>query len=110
MGELKITDEIAALSDEVSRLLSLLRGPEGRALKSADIFADSLAEKRNSLEALVAHGTPQELAMCLLGLIPTAKDLEAIDFPLDADVRIREARIALSVQAAMIAHRLLEGG
>lgn len=98
---MSINSDIAELTVKVEQLLGMLKPLEEQGDQSAKLFADGV---RRRLADLRSH---EATATRLLDIVPSAKDLDAINFRLDLYPEIEALSSDIEAQGARLAKSLL---
>ena len=105
---MNISKDIAELTAKLQQLLALLEPLEKQGDRSATLFADGVRRRLADLRNLVTSGDGMRLAMRLLDIVPSAKDLDAINFRLDRHPGIRALCADVEAGGARLAKPLID--
>ena len=105
---MSISDDIVELTVKVEQLLAMLELLEKRGDESATLFADGVRRRLTTLRKAIASGDTDRLTSILLDLVPSAKDLDAIDFRIDLYPDMDALRSYIRGTAAEIAKPLID--
>ena len=102
------SEEISELVGKLELLLAMLEPLEINEERKATIFADGVRHQLTSLHKVIASGDSDRLISILLDLVPSAKDLDAIDFRIDLYPDMRAQANDIDATAARIAKPLID--
>ncbi|WP_320043582.1 hypothetical protein [uncultured Desulfobacter sp.] len=105
---MSISDDIIELTARVEQILAMLEPLEKQGDESATLFADGVRHRLTELRKACSCEVGMRLATRLLDIVPSAKDLEAIDFRLDLHRDIRVLRSDIEAGGARIAKPLID--
>jgi hypothetical protein len=105
---MSLSDDIVELTGKVRQLLAMLELLEKQGDQSARLFADGVRHRLAGLQNAGASEGGMGLATGLLNIVPSAKDLDAIDFRLDLHPCIDALRSDIEARGARIAKPLID--
>jgi len=105
---MNISDEIADLIAKVEQLLAMLEPLERKGDRKATLFADGVRRRLTVLRKAIASGDSDRRISILLDIVPSAKDLDAIDFRIDFYPDMDALTSDIGGTAAEIAKRLMD--
>lgn len=100
--------DIAELSAKLEQLLDMLDQLEKQENRKAALFANGVRHRLAELRRIGSDGNDMRLAMRLLDIVPSAKDLDAIDFPLDRHPAIDVLRSSIEALGARVSKSLTD--
>lgn len=100
---MSISDDIVELITKMEQLLAMLESLEKQGDRKATLFANGVRHRLSELRKAIASGDRIRLSNTLLDIVPTPKDLDAINFRLDLHPDIRALSSDIRVRAAEIA-------
>jgi len=106
--DVSMSDDIQELIAKVEQLLALLEPLEKKGDRIATLFADGVRRRLPELRKASASDDGMHLVTRLLDSVPSAKDLDAIDFRLDLHPDIRALRSSIEAGGARIAKPLID--
>lgn len=104
---MSISDDVIELEGKVKQLLAMLELLEKQGEQSAELFADGVRHRLAELQKTGASEGGMGLATRLLDIVPSAKDLDGIDFRLDLHPGIGALRSAIEARGAGIARSII---
>lgn len=105
---MSISDDIIELTAEVEQLLVMLELLEKQGDRSAKIFADGVRHRLARLQKAGASESGMGLATRFLDIVPSAKDLDAIDFRLELHPDVGRLRSDIEAKGARVAKPLID--
>lgn len=105
---MSIGDAIAELIIKIEQLLAMLEPLEKQGDRKATLFADGVRYRLSELRKVIASGDSDRLISVLLDLMPSAKDIDAIDLRIDLYPAIDALRSYIRGTAAEIAKPLID--
>ncbi|MBK5915565.1 hypothetical protein [Rhodocyclus purpureus] len=105
---MSISEDIVELKAKAEQLLAMLERLEERGDRKATLFADGVRRRLTGLQNASASEDGMRLAMRLLDIVPSAKDLDAIDFRLNLHPGIDALRSAIEAEGARMAKPLID--
>lgn len=105
---MSISKNISELTNKVDQLLAMVEECERQGDINARLFAEGLRHRLAELRRTSPSDQNMYLVQCLLDIVPTAKDLDAIDFRLDRYPRITELRNEIQTEGARIASPMID--
>ena len=102
------SNNIVELTVKVEKLLAMLEPLEKRGDESATLFANGVRYRLTELRKAGSSEVGMRLATRLLDIVPSGKDLDAIDFRLDLHPDIRALRSDIEAGGARIAKPLID--
>lgn len=105
---MSMSDDIVELIAKVEQLLAMLDRLEKQGDRKATLFADDVRRQLTLLREAATSEDSMRLATRLLDVVPSAKDLDAIDFRLDLHPGIDALRSDIEAEGARIARPLID--
>lgn len=105
---MSMSNDIFELATMVEQLLAMLEALVKEGSRSAALFADDMRRQLDELRKAIASGDRIRLATRLLNVVPSARDLDAVNFRLDLHPEIRELSNEIAARAARIAKPLID--
>lgn len=105
---MSISDDIVELTSKVDQLLAMLEPLEKQKDRKAMLFADGVRRRLDELQKARSSEVGMHLATRLLDIVPSAQDLDAIDFRLDLHPGIEALRSNIEAGGARIAKPMID--
>ena len=97
------SDDIFELTANIEQLLAMLEPLEKQGDRKAALFADGMRYRLAALRSAIGSGDRIRLSNILLDIVPSGKDLDAIDFRLDLHPDIDALSSAIEARGARLA-------
>lgn len=105
---MSISDDIVELTVKVELLLDMLEPLGKQGDESAMLFADGVRCRLTELRKAGSSASGMRLVTRLLDIVPSSKDLDAIDFRLDLHPDVRALRSDIEAGGARVAKPLID--
>lgn len=97
------SDDIIELTAKMEKLLAMLAPLENQGDRGATLFADGVRYRLSELRNAIGSGDRFRLSNILLDIVPSGKDLDAINFRLDLHPDINALSSAIEAWGAWLA-------
>lgn len=94
---------IVELTADIEQLLAMLELLEKQGDRKAALFADGVRHRLAKLRSAIGSGDRMRLSNILLDIVPSGKDLDAIDFRLDLHPDIDALSSTIEAKGARLA-------